>query len=72
MEIWHTPLKIKKDWLNYKFWNILDKWLKVCVIWMQKVNSFINPDKMHRDLKPDNILIGQEGDLKISDFGLAK
>ena len=27
---------------------------------------------MHRDLKPDNILIGQEMDVKISDFGLAR
>jgi serine/threonine protein kinase len=27
---------------------------------------------MHRDLKPDNILIGVEKDLKISDFGLAR
>lgn len=28
--------------------------------------------KMHRDLKPDNILIGLEKDIKISDFGLAR
>jgi serine/threonine protein kinase len=27
---------------------------------------------MHRDLKPDNILIGLDNDLKISDFGLAR
>lgn len=27
---------------------------------------------MHRDLKPDNILIGLEKDIKISDFGLAR
>lgn len=27
---------------------------------------------MHRDLKPDNVLIGIEKDLKISDFGLAR
>jgi serine/threonine protein kinase len=27
---------------------------------------------MHRDLKPDNILIGLDHDLKISDFGLAR
>jgi len=27
---------------------------------------------MHRDLKPDNILMGTKQDAKISDFGLAK
>lgn len=27
---------------------------------------------MHRDLKPDNILIGLDKDVKISDFGLAR
>mmetsp|Transcript_18901 Transcript_18901/g.19022 ORF Transcript_18901/g.19022 Transcript_18901/m.19022 type:complete len:298 (-) Transcript_18901:111-1004(-) len=27
---------------------------------------------MHRDLKPQNILISKEGDLKIADFGLAR
>ena len=27
---------------------------------------------MHRDIKPDNILIGVEKDIKISDFGLAR
>lgn len=27
---------------------------------------------MHRDIKPDNILIDKEGRLKIADFGLAK
>lgn len=27
---------------------------------------------MHRDLKPDNILIGVDKDIKISDFGLAR
>lgn len=28
--------------------------------------------RMHRDLKPDNILIGYREDIKISDFGLAR
>ncbi len=26
---------------------------------------------LHRDLKPDNVLIGSNRDVKISDFGLA-
>lgn len=37
-----------------------------------KSSFFLISDKMHRDLKPDNVLIGIEKDLKISDFGLAR
>ena len=36
------------------------------------VESIHNLDCIHRDIKPDNILIDKSGHIKLSDFGLAK
>ena len=36
------------------------------------IESIHKLDCIHRDIKPDNILIGNNGHIKLSDFGLAK
>jgi serine/threonine kinase 38 len=36
------------------------------------VEAVHNMKCIHRDLKPDNILIDKEGHLRLSDFGLSK
>lgn len=36
------------------------------------IDSVHKMNYIHRDLKPDNILIGQDGHIKLSDFGLCK
>ena len=36
------------------------------------IESVHNLNYIHRDLKPDNLIIGKEGHVKLSDFGLCK
>lgn len=36
------------------------------------VKSVHDMNYIHRDLKPDNLLIGSDGHVKLSDFGLCK
>lgn len=39
------------------------------ILAIESIHKF---DCIHRDIKPDNILIGKNGHIKLSDFGLAK
>jgi serine/threonine kinase 38 len=36
------------------------------------IETVHNLNYIHRDLKPDNLIIGKDGHLKLSDFGLCK
>jgi serine/threonine kinase 38 len=39
---------------------------------IQAVENVHTLEYIHRDLKPDNLLIGKDGHVKLSDFGLCK
>ena len=56
---------IEKEYLNEEEARFYIAEIILCVHSLHKVNC------IHRDLKPDNILIGEDGHLKLSDFGLS-
>ena len=56
---------IKKDILQESEAKFYIAEIILCVQSLHKINC------IHRDLKPDNILIGEDGHLKLSDFGLS-
>jgi serine/threonine kinase 38 len=56
---------IQKDFLSEEEARFYIAEIILCVYSLHKINC------IHRDLKPDNILIGEDGHLKLSDFGLS-
>mgnify|MGYP000032361338 CR=1 FL=1 len=43
----------------------------VCVEMLKALNHMHVDDKMHRDIKSDNVLVGRDGVVKVADFGFA-
>ena len=59
-------LLIKRDILTE---NEARFYLAECVLALESVHKL---NYIHRDLKPDNVLIGKDGHIKLADFGLCK
>lgn len=59
-------LLMKKDILNEEDSRFYVAEMILCIEAVHKLGA------IHRDLKPDNILIAKDGHLKLSDFGLSK
>jgi len=59
-------LLIKKDILSEKETRFYMSELAAAIHYVHTLGY------VHRDLKPDNVLIGNDGHIRLSDFGLAK
>ena len=59
-------LLMKKDILNESEGKYFAAELMLAVASIHDMNY------IHRDLKPDNILIGADGHIRLTDFGLCK
>lgn len=60
-----------KQWILSKGINTLTKALKVIVSVSNALNYIHGKNIIHHDIKPENILISQNGEVKLTDFSLA-
>jgi eukaryotic-like serine/threonine-protein kinase len=60
-----------KQWILSKGINTLSKALKVLCPLVDAVNYIHNKNVIHHDIKPENVLISQKGEVKLTDFSLA-
>ena len=73
LELYQTSLSSyleeRKKMNKYLPFDLVQKWMKQL---LSGVNELHKRRILHRDLKPDNILIDENNDLVIADFGLSK
>eukprot|EP01138_Halocafeteria_seosinensis_P004520 gb/GECG01004624.1/.p1 GENE.gb/GECG01004624.1/~~gb/GECG01004624.1/.p1 ORF type:complete len:186 (+),score=18.89 gb/GECG01004624.1/:1-558(+) len=82
-DVVHNPKKLTlvfeyldldlKRYLDQSAGGLETKWVKL-FLWQQLCGiAFCHQHRiLHRDLKPQNLLINREGELKLADFGLAR
>lgn len=61
-----------REWMNDNPNPQLDEVRKLAKQIIQGLRAFQRADMVHQDLKPENIMINQDGRVKIIDFGTAK
>ncbi|WP_415904739.1 protein kinase domain-containing protein [Neptuniibacter sp. QD48_55] len=61
-----------REWMNDNPNPPLDEVRKLAKQIIQGLRAFQRADMVHQDLKPENIMINQDGRVKIIDFGTAK
>ena len=64
--------KSVQDWLNkLKLFSIGDA-VHIAIVSAEAMKHAHDLNMVHRDIKPDNILLTSKGSVKVADFGLAK